>query len=182
MFDFKIKYSAVEPNNEITEYIKKRYSKLEKYIEDDCDINILLKQSKMLNSVETTIQLPYLVLRSEDRSDNLYTSIDKSVGKIERQLRKYKTKINRKSRQKGYKGILDTTDGESTEKQLDVPKIIRSKKFNLKPMSPEEAALQMELLNHDFFIFKDHKSNTDSIVYKRRDGNYGLIETDTKWY
>ncbi|MDN5950936.1 MAG: ribosome-associated translation inhibitor RaiA, partial [Loigolactobacillus coryniformis] len=130
--------------------------------------------------VEVTIPLPYLTLRAEETSPDLYASVDLVTDKLERQIRKFKTKINRKSREKGIRDFdltvpaADAND-DSKEEKLDV---VRTKRVNLKPMDSEEAILQMDMLGHNFFIFEDAETNGTSIVYKRRDGRYGLIETD----
>lgn len=116
-------------------------------------------------------------MRAEDTNQDLYAAVDNVSEKVERQIRKYKTKINRKSRETGFKGI--DSKGEIPEEEVDdsALQIVRTKQVDLKPMSPEEAALQMDLLGHVFFIFKDAESNTDSVIYKRADGKYGLLET-----
>ena len=107
----------------------------------------------------------------------MYKSIDFVSEKLERQIRKYKTRVNRKSRAKGIKDFFY----EDLEDEKEVPEkfnIVRNKRLNLKPMDPEEAILQMDMLGHDFFIFQDADTNGTSIVYKRNDGRYGLIETN----
>ena len=95
--------------------------------------------------------------------------------KLERQIRKYKTKVNRKSREKGYKNMDFVPDVED-EPVSDDLKIVRTKQISLKPMDPEEAVLQMDMLGHDFFVFEDAETNGTSVVYRRKDGRYGLIE------
>ncbi|MGO3548731.1 MAG: ribosome hibernation promotion factor, partial [Paucilactobacillus nenjiangensis] len=104
-------------------------------------------------------------------------SVDLVTDKLERQIRKYKTKVNRKSREKGFKN-LDFTAGEVSDEPVDELAVVRTKQFSLKPMDNEEAILQMDMLGHDFFIFEDSETNGVSIVYRRNDGRYGLIETD----
>ena len=129
--------------------------------------------------VEVTIPLPYLVLRAEETSIDLYGSIDLVVDKLERQVRKYKTKINRKSREKGF---APTSSPSMIEEDLDESngqlEIVRTKRISLKPMDSEEAVLQMNMLGHNFFIFEDSETNGTSIVYRRKDGKFGLIETN----
>ena len=127
--------------------------------------------------VEVTIPLPYLVLRAEETSPDLYGSVDLVVDKLERQMRKYKTKINRKSREKGFEMQVPAEEVLDEELENDVD-IVRTKRLSLKPMDSEEAVLQMNMLGHNFFIFEDAETNGTSIVYSRKDGKYGLIETD----
>jgi hypothetical protein len=99
--------------------------------------------------------------------------------KLERQIRKYKTKVNRKSREKGYKNLdfSPDTDSDNTADSSDL-EVVRTKRVSLKPMDNEEAVLQMDMLGHDFFIYEDAETNGISIVYRRNDGRYGLIEAD----
>ena len=125
--------------------------------------------------VEVTIPLPYLVLRAEETSPDMYASVDLVTDKLERQIRKYKTKVNRKSREKGFKNLdfVPSETEEVPEKSFD---IVRTKQVSIKPMDSEEAILQMDMLGHDFFIYQDAESDGINIVYRRRDGRYGLIE------
>jgi len=120
-----------------------------------------------------------LTLRAEETSPDLYASVDLVTDKLERQIRKYKTKVNRKSREKGYKNLdfsAETPDADSDDNgELEV---VRTKRVSLKPMDNEEAVLQMDMLGHDFFIYEDAETNGISIVYRRNDGRYGLIEAD----
>ena len=131
---------------------------------------------------EVTIQLPYLLLRAEDTQADMYQTVDFVSEKLERQIRKYKTKVNRKSREKGYKGI-EELDFAAAPEELEAEEsealdIVRTKHVALKPMDAEEAVLQMELLGHEFFIFQDAETDTAAVVYKRRDGKYALLDTE----
>ena len=157
----------------------KRISKLQKFFEDSVEAtaHVNLKvYSNRTYKVEVTIPLPYLTLRAEETSNDMYGSVDLVTDKLERQIRKYKTKVNRKSREKGFKNLeFVPSDEESNDDEL---KIVRTKQVSLKPMDPEEAVLQMDMLGHDFFVFQDAETNGTSIVYRRRDGRYGLIEAE----
>lgn len=127
--------------------------------------------------VEVTIPLPYLVLRAEETSPDMYASIDLVTDKLERQIRKYKTKVNRKSREKGFKNFEFAPVADEKEEVEDKKfEIVRTKRLSLKPMDSEEAVLQMDMLGHDFFIYEDAENGGINIVYRRRDGRYGLIE------
>lgn len=180
---FMLKYNVRGENIEVTDalrsYVEKRLSKLEKYFEIDSDViaHVNLKVYKDESSkVEVTIPLPYLLLRAEDTTDDMYKSIDFVSEKLERQIRKYKTRINRRNREKGLKDYFyEEASEEVAPKKFD---IVRNKHLDLKPMNAEEAVLQMDLLGHDFFVFEDADTNGTSIVYKRNDGRYGLIETN----
>ncbi|KRM42555.1 ribosome-associated inhibitor protein Y [Amylolactobacillus amylophilus DSM 20533 = JCM 1125] len=183
MLSYNVRGENIEVTDALREYVQKRLAKLDKYFENDPEViaHVNLKvYTDRTAKVEVTIPLPYLVLRAEETTDDMYRSIDNVSEKLERQIRKFKTRINRKTREKGIKDFLLTdSDGEEAvetkDEQLD---IVRTKQVNLKPMDPEEAILQMDMLGHDFFIFEDADTNGTSIVYRRQDGRYGLIETD----
>jgi hypothetical protein len=124
-----------------------------------------------------------LTLRAEERHDDLYAAVDLIIDKLERQIRKHKTKINRKFREKNpeqefFAALEAGANGTEEEESDEGIDIVRSKQFQLKPMDSEEAVLQMNMLGHDFFIFNDRETEGTSIVYRRNDGKYGLIETN----
>ena len=178
MIKFNIRGENVEVTESIRDYVIKRISKLEKFFEDNVEANAHVNLKVYPNKtfkVEVTIPLPYLTLRAEETSSDMYGSIDLVTDKLERQIRKYKTKVNRKSREKGYKNMDFVPDVED-EPVSDDLKIVRTKQISLKPMDPEEAVLQMDMLGHDFFVFEDAETNGTSVVYRRKDGRYGLIE------
>jgi len=185
MLDFNIRGENIEVTQAIREYVEKRISKLEKYFESDvkniAHVNLKVYPNKQAK-VEVTIPLPYLTLRAEEMSNDLYASIDLVTDKLERQIRKYKTKVNRKSREKGFKNLefasadqdVSTDSDATTDSTFEV---VRNKRVSLKPMDNEEAILQMDMLGHDFFIYEDAETSEIDIVYRRNDGRYGLIET-----
>lgn len=134
-----------------------------------------------MHTVEVTIPLPGLVLRAEDESDDMYASIDAVVDKLERQIRKHKTKLNRKFRQEGSLKTLFVEDpaggvAVAEDAELDELEVVRTKRFLLKPMDVEEAILQMNMVGHNFFVFSNIDNEEVNVVYKRNDGKYGLIE------
>ncbi|WP_281164172.1 ribosome hibernation-promoting factor, HPF/YfiA family [Liquorilactobacillus sicerae] len=182
MLKYSIRGENIEVTAAIRTYIQKKLKKLEKYFEDTSSstahVNLKVYSDKTAK-VEVTIPLPYLVLRAEETSPDMYASVDLVTDKLERQIRKYKTKINRKSREKGFKGLETPTvpaaNEEKSDKKFD---IVRTKRFSLKPMDSEEAILQMDMLGHDFFIYEDAETNGINIVYRRNDGRYGLIEAN----
>lgn len=179
-----LKYNVRGENIEVTDalrgYVEKRLAKLEKYFDLSSDViaHVNLKVYKNRTAkVEVTIPLPYLVLRAEETTDDMYRSIDFVSEKLERQIRKYKTRVNRKGREKGVSEFFveSETEEEKAPKEFD---IVRNKRVSLKPMDAEEAVLQMDMLGHNFFVFQDAETNGTSIVYRRNDGKYGLIETN----
>jgi ribosomal subunit interface protein len=184
MLKYNIRGENIEVTDALRSYVEKRLKKMEKYFDLNQDVvaHVNLKVYRDHTAkVEITIPLPYLVLRAEETSDDMYRSIDFVSEKLERQIRKYKTKINRKSREKGINDFLvensDTDTGDIDNDDGSGFSIVRNKQIGLKPMSPEEAILQMNMLEHDFFVFQDAETNGTSIVYRRNDGQYGLIET-----
>ncbi|MDX5093017.1 ribosome-associated translation inhibitor RaiA [Streptococcus anginosus] len=177
-----IKYSIRGENLEVTEalrdYVVSKLEKIEKYFqadqELDAHVNLKVYREKTAK-VEVTIPLGSITLRAEDVSQDMYGSIDLVTDKIERQIRKNKTKIERKNRNKKSTSQL-FTDAVVEEVEVAPAKVVRSKQIDLKPMDLEEALLQMDLLGHDFFIYTDVEDNTTNVLYRREDGDVGLLE------
>ncbi|MFK2825493.1 ribosome-associated translation inhibitor RaiA [Bacillus sp. B190/17] len=186
MLDYSIRGENIEVTPAIREYIEKKVNKLERYFIESPNatvhVNLRVYHDKSAK-VEITIPMKDLVLRAEERNEDMYAGIDLIVDKLERQIRKHKTKVNRKFREKGdtqdYFTIAQSEIASTgVEEETDELAIVRTKQFDLKPMDSEEAVLQMNLLGHNFFIYTDAESNATNIVYKRKDGKYGLIETN----
>ena len=188
MFNFNVRGENIEVTPALREYVESKVSKIEKYFDEvpEANVHVNLKvYSDRQGKAEVTIPLPNLVLRAEETSSDLYGSIDLVSDKLERQMRKYLTKVNRKFRRlspskedvKPIDPTLLEADDE-VETNDDNLKIVRTKRFDLKPMNAEEAVLQMEMLGHDFFVFLDGETDSTNIVYKRDDGDFGLIETE----
>ena len=177
-----IKYSIRGENLEVTEalrdYVVSKLEKIEKYFQADQEldarVNLKVYREKTAK-VEVTIPLGSITLRAEDVSQDMYGSIDLVTDKIERQIRKNKTKIERKNRNKKSTSQL-FTDAVVEEVEAAPAKVVRSKQIDLKPMDLEEALLQMDLLGHDFFIYTDVEDNTTNVLYRRVDGDVGLLE------
>ncbi|CNZ11082.1 TPA: ribosome-associated translation inhibitor RaiA [Streptococcus pneumoniae] len=175
-----IKYSIRGENLEVTEairdYVVSKLEKIEKYFQPeqelDARINLKVYREKTAK-VEVTIPLGSITLRAEDVSQDMYGSIDLVTDKIERQIRKNKTKIERKN--KVATGQL-FTDALVEDSNVVQSKVVRSKQIDLKPMDLEEAILQMDLLGHDFFIYVDVEDQTTNVIYRREDGEIGLLE------
>jgi putative sigma-54 modulation protein len=127
------------------------------------------------HKVEVTIPLNGYILRGEEETGDMYASIDMVIDKLEKQATKYKTKISRKNRNGSIKDLAvnDVTPGED-----DAPKVVRTKRFAMKPMSVEEAIMQMNLVGHNFFVFTNADTNQVNVVYKRKNHDYGLIEPE----
>ena len=177
-----IKYSIRGENLEVTEairdYVVSKLEKIEKYFQADQEldarVNLKVYREKTAK-VEVTIPLGSITLRAEDVSQDMYGSIDLVTDKIERQIRKNKTKIERKNRNKVSKSQL-FTDALVEDTDTSQPKVVRSKQIDLKPMDLEEAILQMDLLGHDFFIYIDVEDESTNVIYRREDGDIGLLE------
>lgn len=186
MLDYNIRGENIEVTPAIREYVEKKISKLERYFTEspNATVHVNLKVYSDKNAkVEVTIPMKNLVLRAEERNEDMYAGIDLIVDKLERQIRKHKTKVNRKFREKGdpqdyFAAAQSETAAAQLDEETDELAIVRTKQFDLKPMDSEEAVLQMNLLGHNFFIYTDAESNGTNIVYKRKDGKYGLIETN----
>lgn len=173
---YNIRGDKILVTDAIKEYITEKVDKLNKYFEKPNQVtaNIVIKVKGYDQTIEVTIPTTNFTIRNEESNENLYAAIDKVTDKIERQIRKNKTKINRIEKEASKK--LDFAFIESDE-ETEENKIVRRKTLDTKPMSEEEAILQMEMLGHDFFIYKDSETNKVSVLYKRKDNNYGLIET-----
>lgn len=172
---FNIRGSKLEITDAIKSYIETKIGKLNKYFEtpDDITANVVAKTYGIKQVVEVTIVIPRTIIRAEESSEDLYASIDLVYEKLERQIRKQKTRIGHR---KSKEVINDFVDFEVSEAELDEGKIAKRKVIDSKPMSEEEAILQMELLGHDFFIFNDSDTTNTAVLYKRKDGDYGIIE------
>ena len=178
--NYNIRGENIEVTPAIREYVEKKVAKLERYFsetpEANVNVNLRFNQDKT-SKVEVTIPMPNLVLRAEETNDDMYAGIDLIVDKLERQIRKHKTKVNRKFREKGDVGLTFANPlPENVDYDEDELEVVRTKRFDLKPMDSEEAILQMNLLGHSFYVFTNADSNRTNVVYKRKDGRYGLIE------
>ncbi len=166
-------------NIELTDGLKaaveEKIGKLEKYFTPETDVYVTLSVEKERQKIEVTIPVKGNIIRSEQVSNDMYVSIDLVEEIIERQLKKYKNKII------AQKQSVSSFRKEFIEKDVDADdeiKIIRTKRFGMKPMYPEDACVQMELLGHDFFVFVNAESDEVNVVYKRKGGTYGLIEPE----
>ena len=186
MLNYNIRGENVEVTPAIREHVESKINKVERYFNEEiqANANVNLKvYNDSQTKVEVTIPLKNLTLRAEERHNDMYAAVDLIVDKLERQIRKYKTKVNRKFREREGVGAYfanvqspeQATHQEDSEEDIH---IVRTKQFELKPMDQEEAVLQMDMLGHNFFVFTDSESDGTHIVYKRKDGKYGLIETN----
>ena len=175
-----MKFVISGKNIDVTEGLKKavedKLGKLERYFTSDTEIIVTLSVEKERQKIEVTIPVKGNIIRSEQVSSDMYVSIDLVEEIIERQLRKYKNKIiDKKQSGTGFQPEFVDQDYEDDTNEI---KIIRTKKFGFKPMYPEDACVQMELLGHNFFVFLNAETEEVNVVYKRKGNTYGLIEPD----
>ncbi len=157
--------------------VEDKLGKLEKFFTDDTEIHVTLSVEKERQKIEVTIPVKGNIIRSEQVSNDMYVSIDLVEEIIERQLRKYRKKIIDKKQNAGtFQQAFMEKDFE--DENTNEIKIIRTKKFGFKPMYPEDACVQMELLGHNFFVFLNAETEEVNVVYKRKGNTYGLIEPD----
>ena len=159
-------------------YAEEKMQKLDKYLENSDDVTgtILFKVYGPKQIIEVTIPLKNYTLRIEEEGEDFYAIVDTSVDKLERQIIKNKKRINNKKRPSRADFVLDFIESDDVEENKN--KIVKRKTVELKPMDEEEAILQMELLGHQFYMYKDVDTNKPAVVYKRNDGNYGVIESE----
>lgn len=161
--------------NEMKETIDQKLGKLDKYFNDEASATVTLSSKRSYKCLEITINASGFIFRSEVEDETFRNALDRAINAIERQIRKNKTRLQRKLRQGAFdNGIVDTNEDFEEEKEF----VVREKTFPLKPMSTEEAIMQMNLIDHEFFVFKNDKTGDVCVVYKRRDGDYGLINTE----
>ena len=173
---YNIRGDKLEVTDAINNYVESKLDRLNKYFkEDDILANVLLRVRGNSQIIEVTIPTDKFILRSEEEDKDLYAAIDLVTDKLERQIRKNKTRLNKQNTENKYKEF--NFDYETPEEESEEELIVKRKNIEMKPMDEEEAILQMNLLGHEFFVYKDMHTNKVCVLYKRKDGNYGLIET-----
>jgi putative sigma-54 modulation protein len=174
--NFIISGKNLEVTEGLRQAVEEKLGKLERYFTADTKIHVTLSVEKERHKIEVTIPVKGSIIRSEQVSNDMYVSIDLVEEVIERQLRRYKTKLIEKHHEGGnFQKAFIEKDFEAEEDDI---RIIRTKKFDIKPMYPEDACVQMELLGHSFYVFHNAESGEVNVVYKRKGGTYGLIEPD----
>lgn len=184
-----VKGKNVEVTDALRRYAEKKIQKLEKYFKEIKEAQVTQSVQRNWHIVEVQLEGDGILLRGEERSDDMYASIDLVMEKLERRVQKFKGKLYGKTQDVGPREkeaqreqvIAEAVGTESlvgTPEEEFTPEIVRQKRFALRPMSPEDAANQMELLHHDFFVFRNESNESVNVVYRRKDGNYGLIEPE----
>ncbi len=168
----------LEVNDKYRDYIQKRLSKLDKFFKDEAEARVVIGPVKDNEYVEASVYAAGMIYRAEAVDIDVLCATDKIVDVIERQIRKNKTRLEKKIKREAFDDLVLLSGDAFTEgEDKSEFKIVKTKRFQLKPMSVEEAILQMNLLGHDFFVFKNHDTEEMNVVYKRKDGNYALIES-----
>ena len=180
-----VKGKNIEVTDALQSYVNKKLQKLEKYFHDIKEAVVVLSVQRGMHMVEVQLEGDGVLLRGEERrGTDMYGSIDQVVEKLETRVKKFKGKLYGKTTEDGPKEkvairgqvMTEAFGAEEAGPAEEIPTIVRTKRFIMKPMTPEEAAQQMELLHHDFYVFRNSDTEDVNVVYKRDDGNYGLIE------
>ena len=175
-----MKFIIVGRNIEVTPglraAVEEKIGKLDKYFNPDTEVHVTLSVEKERQKIEVTIPVKGSIIRSEQVSNDMYVSIDLVEEVIERQLRKYRTKLASKKMNVADSFTPDFIDADDEDDEE--VKIVRTKRFGMKPMYPEDACVEMELLGHDFYVFINAETEDVNVVYKRKDNTYGLIEPE----
>jgi putative sigma-54 modulation protein len=158
----------------LQETVEKKFERLGKYFSDDITANVVLSQERGKDKIEATINAKGAVFRAEEVTPDIYEGIDKVVDKLSSQMSRFKGKLQK--RYNNNKALKFEFVPESDDDVEEV-KVVKNKKFELRPMTVDEAILEMEMLQHDFFVFLDMETDSVNVVYRRKDGNYGLLET-----
>ena len=167
-----IRGKHIELTDALKDYVTKRVGKLEKFSDEFTDVQVTLLVERDRHRVEVTAPIHGIILRGEEETEDMYSSIDMVVEKIERQIDKYRTRLNRRMRTK----VLKDHDAKQPVNEEPLEEVVRNKKFPVKPMSVEEAIMQMNLIGHNFFVFTNSETQEMNVVYIRNNGDYGLLQ------
>ena len=175
----------VEVTPALKQYAETKMGKLSRFFDHVQEIHVTESIQRNQHVIEVMLKADGTLIRAEERTPDMYTSIDLVVDKLERQLNRYKNRFITRTRESlgGHKTAEVVPTGEASAASTiplpddePMPTIVRTKRFALKPMDPEEAAMEMELIGHDFYVFRNAENDEVNVIYKRRNGNYGLIE------
>jgi len=178
-----VTFRHMETSEPVRAYVEEKLSRVKKYIDEPIDAQVVLSvEKKIRHSAEVTILAKGITIKGSEQTNDMYAAIDSVVDKIERQLKRYKEKIKQHKPASGRERQVAKTvlSAESIDEGQGEPIIIRSNSFPVKPMAVEEAVMQMDLLNKEFLVFTDSASEEINVVYRRKDGNYGLIVPQSK--
>jgi putative sigma-54 modulation protein len=176
--ELTIRGKNIEMTEALNNYVEKHTGKIQRYFDKPIKMNVLLRISNMTKTCEVTVFVNGVILRGVEKSDDMYKSIDLVFDKVERQIHKYKTRLAKRFKEQKVFAPTFAAESETESEQDSELEIVRTKRFSIGTMTPEEAVLQMNLLGHTFYMFFNAVSGTHSVVYKRDEGKYGLIEAD----
>lgn len=186
MHIYQLSGRNVEVTEALRDYVEEKLTRLERYSDQITDARVTLtvrdvRSAERRNRVEVQINVPHGIIRAEEHHADMYAAIDRASDVLERQLRKFKTRYMKQRQEGRPEPLPGPAEAAVQQGQDDLtefhPEIVRQKKFDLRPMSAEDAVVQMEALGHDFYVFKDNGGQT-GVVYRRKDGHYGLIESN----
>lgn len=169
---------GIEVSEYLRELIDKKVGKLERYFPKDTEVQVTMAVERNRHIVEVTIPYENVIIRGEEVTGDMYASIDNVLDKLEKQIIKHRTKLEKNLKTGAFKHDAPLFGGTYDEFDEEESRIVRVKRFALKPMTEEEAILQLSLLDHSFYVFLNADTNDINVLYKRRDGNYGLIEPE----
>ena len=175
-----VRGDKIKVTEAMNNYVVEKLKKIDKYLDNPEEVNarVVVRVEKQGQKVEITIPLKNFMLRAEETQEDIYAAVDTIIDKIERQIRKNKTKLESQAKKSREVKAFVFDEIKEVEEEVEETKIVKRKKVDVKPMSEEEAVLQMELLGHDFYLFKDADTMKPTLVYKRKDNQYGIIETE----
>lgn len=171
-------FRHMEPSDALRSYAEEKLERIKKYVDEPIQVQVFLTVEKIRHSAEITIYAKGVTIKAAEETNDMYSAIDAVLDKIERQLRRYKERLkehNPAEVVRERKVVKSVVEAESIEQRKE-PVVIRSKTISIKPMSVEEAVMQMDLLHKDFLVFTDAGTENINVIYRRKDGNYGLIE------
>lgn len=177
-----VTFRHLDPTDALKEFATEKVSRLEKYLHSTCDAHIVLSVEKYMHQADITIKAHGVMMRGKEKSEDMYSSIDRAVDKIERQVKRYRNKLTSHKPREGVAAKVTlnylAASAEPEEKANEVhPQIIESKELDARPMTVEEAVMQMDLLDNDFLVFVNAKSGGMNVLYRKTEGRFGLIET-----
>ena len=175
--NYNLRGHNIELTEALKDYVVKKLSRVERYFDEvpSSDVQVTLRVLKGDHTIEVTLPLNGMMIRAEETNSDMYASIDLVVEKLERQIRKYKTRVNKKYENQGVRALFKELSNAPSETEEDFS-VVKTKTFSVKPMVIEEAILQMNLIGHSFFVFLNADDNEMNVVYKRKDGKYAVIK------
>ncbi len=178
-----VTFRHMEVSEPVRAYVEEKIARVKKYVDEPIDGQVVLSvEKKIRHKAVVTIAAKGITIKASEETNDMYAAIDGMADKIERQLKRYKEKLKKHKPASGRERQIQKTvfAAESIDEGSVEPTIVRSRSFNVKPMAVEEAVMQMDLLHKEFLVFTDSNTEEINVVYRRKDGNYGLIVPDNK--